>query len=110
MTQTFVWLPDRIENPRHEVGDVSGSFDRGLNDGKFVAAEARDEVGRCDAPAQARGHGFQQFVPDQMSKRVVDGFEFIDVDVDHRHLLARSNASQFLFQSLVKQRAVRQIG
>ena len=108
--ETLVGLPDRIENPRHELGDFSRSFDRGLNDREFVAAEARDEVAGCNAPAQAGGYGFQQFVANQMSKRIVDAFEFVDVDVEHRQLRARSNAIQFLFQLLVKQRAVRQVG
>src|SRR5258706_14353337 len=93
VSETFVGLPDRIENPRRELGDVSGSFDRGLNDGEFVAAEAGHEVAGCNALAQARGYRFQQFVADQMSERVVDAFEFVDVDVEHRQLLARSHAS-----------------
>jgi hypothetical protein len=45
-----------------------------------------------------------------MSERVVDAFEFVDVDVEHCQLLAGCHASQFLFQLLVKQRAVRQVG
>ncbi len=45
-----------------------------------------------------------------MSERIVDALEFVDVDVEHRQLRARSHASQFLFQLLVKQRTVRQVG
>src|SRR5579863_914196 len=45
-----------------------------------------------------------------MSERVVDAFEFIDVDIMNCQLLARSDPGQFTLESLVKQRAVRQIG
>ena len=45
-----------------------------------------------------------------MSKRIVDALEFVDIDIDHRELLAFRNPREFAFQSLVEQRAVRQIG
>ncbi len=38
VTETFVGLPDRLENPRREVDDLGLILDRGLNDGEFVAA------------------------------------------------------------------------
>ena len=68
MTETFVGLPDRIENPAHEIGNIGGSFDRGLNDGEFVASQPSDEVGAGDALTEARGHRFQQFVANHMSE------------------------------------------
>src|SRR5260370_448532 len=57
MTETFEGLPDRIENPVHEIDDFGGGFDRALNDGEFVATQSGDEVvGASDATAQADGH------------------------------------------------------
>jgi hypothetical protein len=61
-------------------------------------------------PAQAHGHGFQQFVADQVSERIVDAFEFVDVDIEHRQLLARNDPGQLQLELFVEQRAVRQIG
>ena len=45
VTETFIGLADRLINARHQVGDVAGGSDRGLNDGEFVAAEPGDEIG-----------------------------------------------------------------
>ena len=110
VTETFVGLPDRLENPARQGSDVGGSFDRGLDDGEFVTSQPRDKVGGRDAPAQAHGDRFQQLVADQMSKRIVDALEFVDVDVEHRQLLAPRDASQLLLQLFVEQSPVRQVG
>ena len=110
VAETFIGRADRLENPGDEVGDFGCVLDRGLNDGEFVAAEPRDEIIAADAPAQAHRHRFQQFVADQMAKRIVDALEFVDVDIEHRQLLARAIARQLLFEPLVEQRAVRQVG
>ncbi len=110
MTETFIGLADRIEDPRQQIGDVIDSPDRGLDDGEFVSTQSCDEVGTSDATAEAHGDGFQQLIADQVPERIVDAFEFVDVDVEHRQLLARNNASQLALQLLVEQRPVRQVG
>jgi len=110
MTVTGVGRTDRIENSRHQVGGVGRSLDPGLDDGEFVATQPGDEVGAADATAQADSHGSQQLIADHMSERIVDAFEFVDIDIQHRQLFARSDAKQFLFQLFVKQCAVRQVG
>ena len=110
MTETFKRLPDRIENPLDEIGDVGGGFDRGLDDGEFVAAEPGHKVGSRNASAQACGDRLQQFVADQVAEQVVDALEFVDVDVMHRQLLAWDEVSEFHLQPFVEQRAVRQVG
>ena len=51
VAEAFVGLPDRLEHPRHQIGDVGHGLDRGLDDREFVAAEARDEIARSDASA-----------------------------------------------------------
>ena len=88
----------------------AGVRDPGLDDGEFVTAQPRDEIVPVDAATQGHGDGFQQFIADQMSKRIVDALEFIDVDIDHREPLAFRNPRELPFQSLVEQRPVRQIG
>jgi hypothetical protein len=45
-----------------------------------------------------------------MSECIVDALEFVDIDIDHREVLAFRNPCEFAFQSLVEQRPVRQIG
>ena len=80
-------------DPRHEVRDIRRPLDRGLNDRKFVAAEPGNDIGLVEAAAQATGHGLQQFIADRMTERVVDALEFIDVDIEHRQLLAALNPS-----------------
>ena len=61
---------------------------------EFVAAEpgARHRRSPRRRP-QAAGHGFQQFIADQVPERVVDALEFVDVDVEHRQLLAARERS-----------------
>ncbi len=44
-----------------------------------------------------------------MTERIVDALEFVDVDIEHRQLLAGSDATQFARQLFVKQRPVRQV-
>src|ERR1700687_5605266 len=44
-----------------------------------------------------------------MSEGVIDTFEFVDVDIEHRQLFIGCDPGQFPFQLLVKQYAVRQI-
>ena len=110
VTEAFVGLPDRIEHPRHELGDVGHGLDRGLNDREFVAAEARDEIARSDALPEGDGHRFQQFVADQMSERIVDALEFVDVEVKHGELVAGGEGGEFALQPVMEQGAVRQIG
>ena len=61
-------------------------LDGGLDDGEFVAAEPGDEIGVAARSRQAAGDRFQQFVADQVSERVVDALEFVDVDVEHGEL------------------------
>ena len=60
--------------------------------------------------AETSGDGFQQLIADQVPERIVDAFEFVDVDVEHRQLLAGNNASQLSLQLFVEQRPVRQVG
>ncbi len=110
VTETIVGRADRIVSPRYEVDDFGRVLDRGLNDGEFVTSQPCDEVGAVDALVKAHGHGFQQFVADHVPKRIVDALEFVDVDIQHRQLLARSDMFEFLFQPLVKQCSVWQIG
>ena len=79
-----------------------------LHDGEFIAAEARDEIPGPDRLAQALRDALEKFVADQMSQRIVDALEFVDVDVEDRELGAFG--LQQLLRVALKQRPVRQVG
>ena len=110
VTEAFVGLPDRLEQPCHEVGHVAHGLDRSLNDREFIAAEPRDEIRGSDALPQGDGDRFQQFVADQMAERIVDALEFVDVEVKYGELVAGGGGCEFALQPVVEQGAVGQIG
>ena len=85
-------------------------LDSGLNDGEFVAAEPGRHIGFFKATAQAIGDALEQFIADRMAERVVDALEFVDIDIEHRQLLARPYRLERLFQPLAEQDPVRQFG
>ena len=80
-----------------------------LQDGELIAAEARDEVLGPDRLAQPIRDALEEFVADQMSQRIVDALELVDVDVEDRELGALGLQQQFLRVAL-EQRPVRQVG
>ena len=59
-----------------------------LDDGEFVAAEARHGVVRAHARSQSAGHRLQQRVADRVTERVVDGLEVIEIEAEHRKRVA----------------------
>jgi hypothetical protein len=77
---------------------------------ELVAAEARDQVAAARALEQHRGHAHQQRVAGGVALRVVDLLEVVEVDEDHRHVLARRIARQRLLDAIAEERAVGQSG
>src|SRR6185503_5849226 len=80
-----------------------------LEDGEFVSAKAGDEVFRADRLAQPLSHAFKELVTDQMSERIVDALELVDVDIEDREFASLGFQKQSLRLAL-EQRPVRQIG
>ena len=72
-----------------------------LQDGEFIAAEAGDEIFRSHRLAQPLRHALQEFVADQMSQRIVDALELVDVDIEDRELApsVSSNPSAWRWNS-----------
>ena len=99
----------RLIDPRDQRVNVLGALDAVLKDGEFVPAEAGDEIFRSDRLAQPLRHALQELVADQMSQRIVDALELVDVDVEDREL-ASLGFQQQPFRMALEQRAVRQIG
>ena len=85
-----------IERLRDEVDHAICKLDGGfalvafadLDNGEFVAAEPRQDVGLPQRAFEARGGFAQQRVTGRVAKRIVDVFEPIEVEQEHRELLA----------------------
>ena len=101
--------PQRLIDPRDQRVNVLGALDAVLHDGELIAAEARDEVLGADRLAQPIRDALQELVADQMSQRIVDALELVDVDIEDRELGVFGLQQQFLRVAL-EQRPVRQIG
>ena len=110
MAETIVGRADCLEGPSHQLDDLGGVLDRGLDDGELVAAEPGDEIAGPDAFLEARGHRFEQLVADHVSERIVDALELVDVDIEHRQMLSCNDVGELLLEPFVEQRAVRQVG
>ena len=68
-----------------------------LHDGEFIAARPRHGVALAHAVAQALGDRAQQFVADMMAERIVDLFEAIKIETEHRKAaLAPGAGDRFL--------------
>ena len=81
-----------------------------LHDREFVAAEPRHRVVLRHAFAEAPCDLFQQRVADRMAKRIVDVLEVVEIETQHRKLIAAPDEPQGLFELFAEQRPVRQIG
>ena len=77
------------------------------NDDELVAAEPHDRVGRPDAIDHAFGDGFQQLVARVVPQAVVDEFEIVEIDEQHRHpTVVALRIQHGLRQAVVEQGAV----
>ena len=81
-----------------------------LDHGELVAAEPRHGVVLADGGLQPAADFLQQRIANGMAERVVDVLEMIEVEAEHRELVVRTRPAQPLFELLVEQHAVRQIG
>ena len=79
----------RFADPPRQDRGVERLLDAGLDDGEFVAADARDGVGVAHAMAQPLGHHLEQLVADRMAERVVDALEAVEIEIEHRKLARR---------------------
>ena len=79
------------EGPADQLDDIGGErarlvrpFEAGTQNGEFVAAEARNDVGRAQPRAQPVRHGAQQRVADRMAERVDHRLELIEIEIEDR--------------------------
>ena len=92
---------------RQRVGRLR---DAGLNDGKLVAAQPCQRIALTHAATQALGHGLQQLVAERMAVRIVHVLEVIEIEAEHRQVLAAANPGERLLEPSMEQHAVGQIG
>jgi len=63
------------------------------------------------SPRQPVGDHLQELVAGGMTKRIVDGLELVEIEVVNRqHFLAMNALAQRLFQPLVQQHTIWEIG
>ena len=104
-------LAHQADDLLRERGRLGGVPDGSLHDDEFVASHPRDRVGFADQPAQPVGDYLEKLVTGGMAKRIVHRLELIEIEVMNRdHFLAMNSAAQRMFEPLVQQHAVGQIG
>ena len=81
------------------------------DDDELVAAQAAHGVVCPHRLRQPARHGAQQTVANVVTQRVIDQLEPVQIDEQHRHLLAiRAGLCQRVGQSLLAHGAIRQLG
>jgi hypothetical protein len=82
-----------------------------LNDRKFVASQARDQLVVATALAQARRDSPQQLVAERMSERIVDALEVIEIEAEDGEILpGPPDPPERLIQPLMKENTVGKAG
>ena len=102
---------DQMDDALRERGRIGGIRDRSLHDDEFIAAHPCDGVGLADQAAQPVRDDLQELVAGGMAERVVHRLELIEIEVMNRdHFLAMNSAAQGMFEPLVQQHAIGEIG
>ena len=81
-----------------------------LHDSELVSAETRERIGLADALANSAPDCLQQIVADRMTERIIDIFEMVEVEAQHRDLLISSDAAERLFQGFGQHGPIRKVG
>ena len=98
-----------LEDAIGQAGAIARIADIRLQDGEFIAADARDIIAVAQRPRQTVGHGDNHQIADLMAIAVVCLLEMIDVDIEKRELRSLAPAAADLgIDQLVEQKPVRQ--
>src|ERR1700686_2638397 len=100
---------NRLVNARYEGREILWTFDSSLNHSKFITAQTRNAICLIETILQACSHGFQKFIADPMPERVIDVFEFVNVNVEQGYLLVIRDPRDRPFKLLLKSPSIRQI-
>jgi hypothetical protein len=109
MAVEFVGRSDGLNDAGRKARGVRRLRRPNLDDGKLIAAEARHGIGVANTVAQSIGDGPQQQVADRMPEGIVDTFEAVDIETQHRELLV-AGLLQGVIQAVVEQHPIGQIG
>ena len=100
-------LAERGDELARDGGGVELVAEVGEQHGELVAAEPRGGVGLAQARGDAPRDAAQQAVADRVAERVVDRLEAVEVDEEHRELLAAApRRGDRLGEPVVEERAV----
>ena len=81
------------------------------DDDELVAARACDRIGCADDAAEPLCDLFEELIAVRMAARVVDVFEAVEIEEEHRHETAVTlRVRHRVFETLVEHRPVRQAG
>jgi hypothetical protein len=102
------WRDQRPDDPIGHRFGVGVATDQHR---ELVAAQARADVAIAQTAPQPLGHGDQQLVADQMTQRVVDELEAVQVQEQHGGVGALAvGACEVVLEAIKQQRAVAQAG
>ena len=111
VTVDFIRRPDHRQEtvgPLDQHAVAGACLDK---HGKLVAAKTRDRVFVPHFAGQAFGDLAQQAITDEVSARVVDGLEVVEIEIEQSHVgAARPVIAEQFAQALVEEVAVGQIG
>ncbi len=74
----------------------------GLDDGKFIATQARYQVGLAQAATQAQCDFFKEIVTDRVAQSIIDALEMVKMDVKDCELSSPPHEGEFLFELLAE--------
>jgi hypothetical protein len=101
-------LTERLEDAPPDVGESRAvALDQ---DRELVAPQARDHVRLAQAARETVRHPDQQLIAGRVPVAVVDLLELVEVEEEHRHLIASRATPQGPLDLIVEQRAIGEAG
>ena len=102
---------EHVDDAPREHRRILGSLEWRLHDGELVTSQPCDCINLPYARFEARGDGSEQIVANGMPQRIVDRFEAVEIEHQHREAgLIAPGLSQRLIDALAEQDAIRQPG
>jgi len=107
--------PVNLEAPLDDVddalGDDGGVGGAGQQDRELVAADPRAHIVVADASTEPLGDGLQQLVAHGVAERIVDDLKPVEIEEQHRHLVAAAvGPHEFMLEAVEQQRPVTESG
>ena len=110
MTMQVVGRAQRLDQAVRQRGHRLGLLRVGLDDGEFIAAEARDGVALAHAALQPQRDLPEQLVAGRMAERVVHALEAVEIETQDRRATVARRAPHGVRQIVRERNAVGQSG